>query len=186
MKILYIITLALGISACSSIKQSSREWNIVYPNPKDSTIIQIKGLYTNKGKLLYNNATESNVDKKEFEDNYLFKLTEEQIIALEKFVIQYELINDPLYENDVLKVLKKHKRYARLYTGYICTSRDSIFILSFIEKPGNIEKYHSIPVMLAEPWVKVPEIKTFFIDLNKNIRTNVGDYYNPCTPIKVQ
>ena len=67
MRIVYIIILALSISACSSIKQSSLKWSVIYPNPKDSAIIQVKGLYANKGKLLYNNASESNVDKQEFE-----------------------------------------------------------------------------------------------------------------------
>lgn len=176
----------MWLCSCSSIKQNSQEWQVIYPNPKDSTIVQVQGLYTSKGKLLYNNKNESNINKECFDNDFLFKPTSKQIKALEEFVIQYKLANNPIYKNDTSKVLQKYKKYGRIYTGYMCVNKDSIFILTLIEKPGNIKHYQCIPVILSEPGAKVPEISTFFINLSKNIRTNTSDYYDPCIPIKVQ
>ena len=187
MRIVYIIILALSISACSSIKQSSLKWSVIYPNPKDSAIIQVKGLYANKGKLLYNNASESNVDKQEFENDYLFKPTEKQIIALEKFAIQQELTNKAFYQNDTFRVIKKFRKYGRLYTGYICAGGDSVFVLNLIEKPGKIANYKTIaPPIMTEPWIKVPNRELWYIDLKKNSPADYPSKYSPCVSIKVQ
>jgi len=187
MKALYIIILALSISACASIKQSSLKWNVIYPNPKDSTIVQVKGLYTNNGKLLYNNATDSNVNKKDFKNAYLFKPTEKQIVALEKFIIQQELTNKAFYQNDTLKVIKKYQKYGRLYAGHICTNGDTIFAVNLIEKPDPINSYNAFSFILAEPWVKVLNIELWFINLSEQKRVNsVGYFGSDCIFVKVK
>jgi hypothetical protein len=186
MKKIFILITILEF-ACSSIKQNSQEWQVIYPDPTDSTIVQVKGLYTSKGKLLYNNKNESNINKESLDNDYLFKPTAEQIIALEEFVIRYELANNPLYKNDTLKALKKYKKYSRLYTGYVCANGDSVFLLNMIERAGNIAKYKTvIPPIMAEPGVKVLKRKVWLIDLKRNRLSDIWDYYSTCISVKIQ
>ena len=180
MKTLFVIFSILLLSSCTTIKQNSQEWHVIYPDTKDPNIVKVKGLYKSKGKLLYNNRHESNIDKKVFDNIYLFKPTTEQIIQIEQFVIQYMVANNPACNNDTTEVIKKYKRYGRLYTGYICNSRDSIFIIALIEKPQNIRKYKSIPIMIFE---EDPIIFEFHV-VKKNKNLNLK-YYNDCSPIKV-
>ena len=182
----YIYILSFLLIACSSIRQNRNEWQVLYLT-SDSTIVQVKGLYTAKGKLLYNNKTASNVNQRDFKNAYLFSPSGEQIIALEQFILNHKINNTPLFEKDTLEILKKYQKYGRLYAGHICTNGDTIFAVNLIEKPDPINSYNAFSFIFAEPWVKVPNIELWFINLSKQKRVNsVGYFGSDCIFVKVK
>ena len=48
MKILFFLIITFGLLSCTSIKQNSQEWHVIYPDTKDHNIVKIKGLYKSK------------------------------------------------------------------------------------------------------------------------------------------
>ncbi len=133
MKLLTLLSLATILFACKASSQL-----VTYPNKKDTTIIQVPGLYQGKGKILADLQSSAVTDFKERE---VFYPTIEDIIKCEKILqANYSTVMKSANAEPAVYNLNLKEPYRQYITFKDPDGNKKILILLFSCCNGNIKK----------------------------------------------
>ena len=147
----YKHVLAIALTGLALIGKGQ---DVIYPYPKDSSIIQMKSYYRGFGKVFYKEEDVKkdffgNAYPKPFSPTYQadFELGENDIVKAEKLLLNkyFSARIDGHTKNDFNKAKKQLKSYYRQYFGYISKNNEIIIYIKLLNfrKKKSANKYFS-------------------------------------------
>ena len=133
MKILTLLSLATLLFACKASSQM-----VTYPNKKDTTIVQIPGLYQGKGKILADLQSSAVTD---FEEREPYFPTIQDIIKCENILqANYSTVMKLAKAEPVVYNLNLREPYRQYITFKDSAGNKKVLVLLFSCCKGNIKK----------------------------------------------